>query len=1007
MIFSKKKKILSAMLSLAMIGTMVASVPFTASADTTTATPVEPGVSYTAHVQSHGDLAAVTSGLLGTTGESKRVEALSIKLTGAPSTASITYQVQGQTYGWQAAKSDGAQAGTTGKSKRIEALRITINGLTGYEVQYRAHVQSYGTTGWVTVTNGTAIAAAPIVGTVNQAKRIEAYEVRIVKIPVTTVTVASVSAISATTIEATLTRAATAAEQTATKFAVTRTDSNANTVSVTMTPTFSTDGTKVDLTTGGNLIAGTYNITATAGVTGTGSAVVSAQKVGKIVITSSKMVATGTATQATVPYKVYDQYGADITTSSLSYSIVWTSSISSSTGASSSGTPGTVYITKQGGSFAAGDTAVLSGIDPSTGTNTLATLTWASYSTIASVTFGTPVLPVGVSSIQTLKTTGIAATLPITVTDDQGNTITTPATLANDLIVTSSDSNVNTNIGNDTNKDFAQDANNNAVWNLNTYNMTSASTITVNFIVKSTGKSFSTTFSVVMPASPYSVSFGNFNSTVCVGDTSLTIPITVLDQFGNTLGASDVAADYAQLNIVSSNPAIIANTASAGSAGTLSIARGGSNKGNLILTGRVGATATTSGTTTITVYVTGSSKSATITINAQTQRIPSTMVLPSTFTTNLIGGSSYSFAADYKDQYGNALTNNLSDADSSNTQVITTLTKISGSDSTADELTLTNSNSIANGSAITTTQAQTSSEFTLSSKANVTATYKLAVMLQQRNSGTWSTISEVDKTVNVVKNNVSGLAYAMATIPTIAGDQDYSDTSTGHNTAGAANPEVREISVNAKDASGASYAVPSASIYNVTSSDSKVANIMTDGTNYYVAGNNISTASANETTTITAYVTTDSGVQTFTQTVTVSPSAPKEQAVYLQDTKESDAYTLAGNAVTDVNLSSTSDHSNTVFAYAKDQYGVLTQLVGATSYFTASDTSKYTGYTTTGTNVACFGLVGSSTASAFEVVTTGTGAVTIPTSTDLYVTLFAKTGSVVTGSGATLHVTLS
>jgi hypothetical protein len=181
MIFSKKKKILSAMLSLAMIGTMVASVPFTASADATTTTTAAPGVSYTAHVQSYGDLAAVTSGLQGTENKSKRVEALSIKLTGAPATAKITYQVQGQSYGWQAAKSNGEQAGSVGKSKRVEALKITLSGMPGYQVSYRAHIQSLGTSAWVTTANDTAIADAKYVGTEKRALRIEAYEVIVSK----------------------------------------------------------------------------------------------------------------------------------------------------------------------------------------------------------------------------------------------------------------------------------------------------------------------------------------------------------------------------------------------------------------------------------------------------------------------------------------------------------------------------------------------------------------------------------------------------------------------------------------------------------------------------------------------------------------------------------------------------------------------------------------------------------------------------------------------------------
>lgn len=176
---SSKKKVLSAFLSLAMIGSMVAAVPLTASADTTTATPV---VTYSVHQQSYGWESTVTGpATAGVTGQSKRLEALKIN---APSGATISYSVHQQSYGWEAAVSNGATAGITGKSKRLEAVKISLSGLPGYTIQYRVHQQSYGWENWVS--NGV------VAGVTGQSKRLEAIEIKLVP------TVATVSAVNGT-----------------------------------------------------------------------------------------------------------------------------------------------------------------------------------------------------------------------------------------------------------------------------------------------------------------------------------------------------------------------------------------------------------------------------------------------------------------------------------------------------------------------------------------------------------------------------------------------------------------------------------------------------------------------------------------------------------------------------------------------------------------------------------------------------------------------------------------
>lgn len=141
------------------------------------------GVSYNAHVQSKGWQSFVSNGAMaGTTGKSLRVEAVKINLVGAPAGASVSYKAYVQKTGWQKAVSDGVGAGTTGKKLRLEAVKISLNGLSGYEIQYRAYVQGKKWLGWQTVKNGTAVDSAGIAGTTGKALRLEAIEIVIKKV---------------------------------------------------------------------------------------------------------------------------------------------------------------------------------------------------------------------------------------------------------------------------------------------------------------------------------------------------------------------------------------------------------------------------------------------------------------------------------------------------------------------------------------------------------------------------------------------------------------------------------------------------------------------------------------------------------------------------------------------------------------------------------------------------------------------------------------------------------
>ncbi|WP_182049960.1 CotH kinase family protein [Changpingibacter yushuensis] len=138
-----------------------------------------PVLSYDVHAQSKGWMPTVTGGLMqGTTGQSKRVEAMKVRLLpgadGKTVAGSVLSEAHVASIGWQGYKSQGAVIGTTGQSKAIEAIRLKLSGgvSSTYDIQYRVYQQTYGWSSWVK--NG---ATAGVTG---QSKRVEAVEMQLV-----------------------------------------------------------------------------------------------------------------------------------------------------------------------------------------------------------------------------------------------------------------------------------------------------------------------------------------------------------------------------------------------------------------------------------------------------------------------------------------------------------------------------------------------------------------------------------------------------------------------------------------------------------------------------------------------------------------------------------------------------------------------------------------------------------------------------------------------------------
>ena len=137
---------------------------------------VYPEISFQAHSQTVGWQGEKYNGdTAGIVGQSKRMEAIKIKLPDSEYEGGIRYQTHVQSIGWQGWKSNGEMAGTTGQGKRLEAIQIELTGEMNenYHIYYRAHVESYGWLGWAK--------DGEKAGTAGYGKRLEALEIRLVK----------------------------------------------------------------------------------------------------------------------------------------------------------------------------------------------------------------------------------------------------------------------------------------------------------------------------------------------------------------------------------------------------------------------------------------------------------------------------------------------------------------------------------------------------------------------------------------------------------------------------------------------------------------------------------------------------------------------------------------------------------------------------------------------------------------------------------------------------------
>lgn len=141
-----------------------------------------PGLSYQTYLQKDGWKPTVLEGQLGgSIGLSKSIKAIKLNL-GSTALGNIEYRTFLNGSGWQTVVNSGRESNVPNESQQVEAIQMRLTGLLSktYSVMYRVHMQDYGWQDW-TYNND-------IAGSTNQGKRIEAIEIKLVetaKIPVT------------------------------------------------------------------------------------------------------------------------------------------------------------------------------------------------------------------------------------------------------------------------------------------------------------------------------------------------------------------------------------------------------------------------------------------------------------------------------------------------------------------------------------------------------------------------------------------------------------------------------------------------------------------------------------------------------------------------------------------------------------------------------------------------------------------------------------------------------
>ncbi|WEV60083.1 SH3 domain-containing protein [Streptococcaceae bacterium ESL0729] len=136
--------------------------------------PVQ-GLNYVSHISNVGWKDWVSDGGFSGTDDFRNMEALALRVENFGLSDSIEYRAHVANVGWQGFVKDGQMAGTTGQSKAMEAVEIRLTGdlAKNYHVMYRSFLKDSGWQEWTS--NG------GLSGTVGQSRPIYNFQARLIK----------------------------------------------------------------------------------------------------------------------------------------------------------------------------------------------------------------------------------------------------------------------------------------------------------------------------------------------------------------------------------------------------------------------------------------------------------------------------------------------------------------------------------------------------------------------------------------------------------------------------------------------------------------------------------------------------------------------------------------------------------------------------------------------------------------------------------------------------------
>ncbi|QHE53750.1 hypothetical protein [Pontibacillus sp. HMF3514] len=657
-----------------------------------------------------------------------------------------------------------------------------------------------------------------------------------------------------------------------------------------------------------NLVAGDYTVT----VTGedleedlVGTVTVESQKVSDIEFLGETLVKTA-SDKATMNFKVFDQYGTDITTDadSLVNNISWSASVATDSLTDSNG----VLTLDASSDFSADQTVVLTAVDSKTGESETVTATVGDAASVTALELGDVVLPEDTNRVYTGDAD--AAKIELNAQDQYGNSLSSSSQISG-VTLLSSDSSVNFSI---------VDVDGEAMIDVDTSSLSTAKTVKLTAVINATGETVTKELNIVKPAEADEVRLGELETNVIAkGDAagSVVVPVTVLNQFDEELTAAQIAAQAGNINVTGTG-------ALNGVSFAINTDDTSDNYGKIVNT----TSLTTSGAASI-VVTSGTGETDSLTTEVKAERVVSDVVVPEEYTSKLISGADTQVSFAFQDQYGDAIT---PVAGNTNTNLTWEYT-VSG-DTEAVNVNKTSGTAEENMSPLTVSAVE-------GKTGEVAVTGKLL-------NGSNEVVSQATLDFSVVANNATGLTYSVDDVGTLAGDQDYGQAG--------ADAYAKVLNVTATDEEDNSYAIPSSAIFKVTSSNSDLVEVSSgrlgdvaidaqDNQWVIASGPNNGGATAATDVTVTVYVNTDDGVKTIEKTVTWSPAAPETTEVMLTDAAvtASNPYGLAAgtNEVSSLTFADRTavDTGSALHVVTKDQYGVYSNK-STDSLFEVADSSK-------------------------------------------------------------------